>query len=64
MIVKVMKARKEIKHVELVGEVMRLVRFPLEAADMTKRIKWLIENFYMERKDKKEEEEITPSTIY
>ena len=57
-----MKARKEIKHVDLTQEVIRLVRFPLEIEQLKDRIKQLIATDYMKRKNG--ETESGPQTLY
>ena len=54
-VVKTMKARKEIKHVDLTQEVIRLVRFPLVIEQLQDRIKQLIATDYMKRKNGEEE---------
>lgn len=44
-----MKARKNILHQALIGEVFAQVKFQLKAGDVKKRIESLIERDYMER---------------
>ena len=51
-IVRTMKVRKSVAHNELVTEVIRLVRFPLEIPMMKHRIEQLIDGEYMRRDDK------------
>mmetsp|Transcript_6153 Transcript_6153/g.9899 ORF Transcript_6153/g.9899 Transcript_6153/m.9899 type:complete len:117 (-) Transcript_6153:17-367(-) len=51
-IVKQMKARRTLKHTELLTEVLRLIRFPVELEVIAKRIDDLIEREYMRRDDK------------
>ena len=47
-IVKTMKARKSLRHNDLLTEVLRLTRFPCEIEYITTRIKHLIAGEYME----------------
>jgi len=47
--VRIMKARKTLKHSSLVGEVMNQLRFPATAADIKKRLEGLLEREYIER---------------
>ena len=42
-VVKTLKAKKSIRHNELVTEVIQLVRFPLEIPALLARIEWLIQ---------------------
>lgn len=51
-VVKTMKTRKLIAYRELVREVISLVRFPLEIADLNKRIEHLRNEEYLEQQDK------------
>ena len=62
-VVKTLKAKKTIKHAELVTEVIQMVRFPLEIPALHQRIEWLISQEYM-RRDNPEEKESKASTIY
>ena len=62
-VVKTLKAKKSIRHNELVTEVIQLVRFPLEIPALLARIEWLIQQSYM-RRDDPEERESKPSTLY
>eukprot|EP00297_Palpitomonas_bilix_P005382 CAMPEP_0113885364 /NCGR_PEP_ID=MMETSP0780_2-20120614/10865_1 /TAXON_ID=652834 /ORGANISM="Palpitomonas bilix" /LENGTH=816 /DNA_ID=CAMNT_0000873273 /DNA_START=158 /DNA_END=2608 /DNA_ORIENTATION=- /assembly_acc=CAM_ASM_000599 len=48
-VVRIMKARKSMKHQELIGEALVQVRFPAKAGDVKKRIESLIERDYLER---------------
>lgn len=48
-IVRIMKTRKVLTHLELVTEVTGQLRFPHKSADIKKRIESLIEREYMER---------------
>jgi hypothetical protein len=48
-IVRIMKARKTMSHVDLSGEVMNQLKFPAKGVDVKKRIESLIEREYMER---------------
>ena len=41
-VVKTLKAKRSIRHNELVTEVIALVRFPLEMQALAARIEWLI----------------------
>ena len=41
-VVKTLKTKKSIRHLELVQEVIGLVRFPLEIPALASRIEWLI----------------------
>ena len=51
-IVRTMKARRTVPHNELVTEVIRLVRFPLDIQQMKTRVEKLIEDEYMARDEK------------
>jgi hypothetical protein len=51
-IVRTMKARQTLHHNDLISEVMRLVRFPLDIAVLKQRIESLIESEYMKHDDK------------
>lgn len=44
-----MKARRKVLHVDLITEVIRLVRFPLDIQTMKQRIEYLIDGEYMVR---------------
>jgi cullin 4 len=48
-LVRTMKARRQISHQLLIGEVMPQLRFSVKAADLKKRIEGLIEREYMAR---------------
>ena len=48
-LVRTMKARRQISHQLLLGEVMPQLRFSVRAADLKKRIEGLIEREYMAR---------------
>ncbi|CAI2343126.1 unnamed protein product [Caenorhabditis sp. 36 PRJEB53466] len=48
-VVRIMKARKELTHQELMNEVMAQLKFPLKAADVKVRIESLIERDYLSR---------------
>ena len=48
-IVRTMKARRTVAHTDLVGDVIRIVRFPLDIDLMKQRIDHLIEGEYMRR---------------
>ena len=52
-IVKTMKTRQQLKHNQLIDEVIRLNRFPCEIDDICQRIKLLTEQEYM-RPDEKD----------
>jgi cullin-4 len=51
VIVRIMKSRKVIKHLQLMTEVLAQLRFSAQAADIKKRIASLIEREYMARQD-------------
>lgn len=46
-LVKTMKSRKTLRHNDLLSEVLRFLRFPVEVSDIQARIKGLIEKEYM-----------------
>lgn len=48
-VVRVMKTRKTLEHQLLLAELFKLLRFPVKAADVKKRIDSLIEREYLER---------------
>ena len=48
-IVRVMKTRKTLSHKLLVNELMQMLKFPIKASDLKKRIESLIEREYLER---------------
>lgn len=48
-IVRIMKTRKTLSHKLLVNELVAQLRFPVEAADLKKRIESLIDREYLER---------------
>jgi Cullin protein neddylation domain len=48
-LVRTMKARRQISHQLLIGEVLPQLRFNVRAADLKKRIEGLIEREYMAR---------------
>mmetsp|Transcript_43212 Transcript_43212/g.41558 ORF Transcript_43212/g.41558 Transcript_43212/m.41558 type:complete len:106 (+) Transcript_43212:661-978(+) len=50
-VVRTMKARRTVHHTELVQEVIRLVRFPLDISMLKHRIEQLIDGEYMRRDD-------------
>jgi cullin-4 len=47
--VRIMKARKTLKHTELIAECFAQLRFPAAVADLKKRVESLIEREYLER---------------
>lgn len=47
--VRVMKTRKTLSHKLLVGELMQMLKFPIKASDLKKRIESLIDREYLER---------------
>ena len=49
VIVRTMKARKQLDHNSLVGELLAQLRFPARNSDIKKRIESLIERDYLER---------------
>ena len=49
LVVKTMKARKTLKHNELVAEVLRMTRFPCEMETINQRITKLIADEYLEK---------------
>ncbi|VDO03574.1 unnamed protein product [Rodentolepis nana] len=49
MIVRIMKTRKTIEHVQLIGEVMRQLKFPYKPVDIKKRIEILIGRDFISR---------------
>lgn len=51
-VVKTMKARKTMKHSELVAEVLRMTRFPCEVDQIVARFKYLMEAEYMKPDEK------------
>ncbi len=51
-VVRTMKARVKLSHNDLVTEVVRLVRFPLDISILKQRIEILIDGDYMRRDDK------------
>ncbi|CDW79762.1 cullin 4 [Stylonychia lemnae] len=51
-VVRTMKARKTVPHNDLITEVIRLVRFPLDIQSLKQRVENLIESEYMRRDDK------------
>lgn len=57
VIVRTMKARKQLSHNALIPEILAQLKFPATTADIKKRIETLIERDYMERSD-------TDSTVY
>ncbi|GAO52034.1 hypothetical protein G7K_6122-t1 [Saitoella complicata NRRL Y-17804] len=48
-IIRIMKARKKISHRDLTGALYETLKFPIQPADLKKRIESLIERDYMER---------------
>lgn len=48
-IVRVMKTRKTLSHKLLVSELMQMLKFPIKASDLKKRIESLIDREYLER---------------
>jgi cullin-4 len=48
-VVRVMKTRRTLGHKLLVGELVAQLRFPIQAADLKKRIESLIDREYLER---------------
>lgn len=48
-IVRIMKTRKTLSHKLLVGELMQMLKFPMKASDLKKRIESLIDREYLER---------------
>ena len=48
-IVRVMKTRKTLSHKLLVSELMQMLKFPMKASDLKKRIESLIDREYLER---------------
>lgn len=60
---KTLKAKRSIKHTELLTDVIALVRFPLEIPALLARIEVLISQNYM-RRDNPEEKESKPNTLY
>ncbi len=57
VIVRTMKARKQLSHNDLIPEILAQLKFPATTADIKKRIETLIERDYMERSD-------NDSTVY
>lgn len=51
-IVRTMKTRKTLHHNDMVQEVIRLVRFPLDIGMLKQRVEQLIEGEYMRRDEK------------
>jgi cullin-4 len=51
-VVRTMKARRTVSHTDLVTEVVRLVRFPLDIPVLKQRIEQLMESEYMKRDEK------------
>ena len=51
-VVRTMKARRTVTHTDLVTEVVRLVRFPLDIPVLKQRIEQLMESEYMKRDEK------------
>ncbi|CAK9055846.1 unnamed protein product [Durusdinium trenchii] len=49
VVIRVMKSKKRMTHQELLAEVLSSVRFPVEAAELQRRIESLIEREYLER---------------
>lgn len=50
-VVKTLKAKRSIRHNELVTDAIALLRFPLEMTALHQRIEWLISQDYMRRDD-------------
>ena len=48
-IVRIMKTRKTLSHKLLVSELMQMLKFPMKASDLKKRIENLIDREYLER---------------
>ena len=48
-IVRIMKARKQLSHNMLLGEILSQLKFPVSNADIKRRIESLIEREYLER---------------
>jgi cullin-4 len=48
-VVRIMKARKQLSHQQLVAEVFKQIKFPIKAVELKKRIETLIEREYIER---------------
>ena len=48
-IVRIMKARKQLSHNTLLGEILSQLKFPVSNADIKRRIESLIEREYLER---------------
>jgi hypothetical protein len=48
-VVRVMKTRKTLPHVQLIGQLIELLKFPTTAADLKARIESLIDREYLER---------------
>jgi len=48
-VVKTLKAKRSIRHNELVTDAIALLRFPLEMQALHQRIEWLISQDYMRR---------------
>ena len=49
IIVRIMKARKQCSHANLLGEILTQLKFPVSNADIKRRIESLIERDYLER---------------
>jgi len=48
-IVRIMKARKQLPHNQLISELMSQLKYPIKVVDIKKRIESLIERDYLER---------------
>lgn len=48
-VVRIMKTRKQLSHKLLVAEALQMLKFPLKAADLKKRIESLIDREYLAR---------------
>jgi cullin-4 len=70
-IVRIMKARKQLSHQQLIAETFKQLKFPIKTVDIKKRIETLIEREYIERinmerpdQQSSSEEGITATTGY